>query len=290
MERAYIIFLHFYAASALDMQVRSLHHSSTHRSKLLQQARVHYRRASDLARAEDEAMAVLPSPSPTPAPRSPSSLASLHSPAGSISSASTVSTRTSSPSPSMPNLNATLTPKRKKRVQFCVPPVAEPAIRPDSPTLGFDEWLGRSSPDLINAADPDLVRHAVEEPPTLVLNPERPVPGLEQRQNAERRESQHDAPAEELNEGPFHRTRSLDRYCSLLSGIRGQIASHLSALEDDIAAAQTPAPPAPRNDEMKAMQLRARIERLRAEGWPRRRLDARRYEALRENAMADMMA
>jgi hypothetical protein len=39
---------------------------------------------------------------------------------------------------------------------------------------------------------------------------------------------------------------------------------------------------------MRALDLKARIERLRAEGWQRKRFDPRRYDALCEAALADL--
>lgn len=282
IEKAYIIFLHFYAASALEMQVRGLHSSSPHRSRFLVRARDHYRRASELAREEDDIIATRPMTSPSPS-------FSLHSPADSVSSRSTVSTRSSSPSREMQARETDIVPKPKKRVQFIEPPSSEPFIRPDSPTLGFDEWLGRSSPDLLIASDSDLLRHATEEPPMLSLRSE---PALENDEENEDEQEKDEAQSESQDDpetDALGHTRSLHRYASILTGIRRQITTHLSAVEATIAASQAPSPPAPRDDEMRAMELRARVDRLRAEGWPRRKFDAQRYEALRENAAADMM-
>jgi hypothetical protein len=45
----------------------------------------------------------------------------------------------------------------------------------------------------------------------------------------------------------------------------------------------------PSIDAGRSPELQARIERLRAKGWERKRFDARRYEELRENAVADLV-
>jgi hypothetical protein len=44
----------------------------------------------------------------------------------------------------------------------------------------------------------------------------------------------------------------------------------------------------PKADKTRSPELQARIERLRAQGWERKRFDARRYAELRESASADM--
>lgn len=160
----------------------------------------------------------------------------------------------------------------------------EPIVRPDSPTLGFDEWLGRSSPDIVvgngDALGGTFLSMVEHEDPSSFVFPMRPSEGAA--------EPQPSTPT--TDEDLAARALSLERYRALLSGLKGQIASHLAMLEVDIAATkQTPSVRHGDADDMRKMELRFRIERLRAEGWPRRRFDAQRYEKLREDAMADLM-
>ncbi|KAH0528374.1 hypothetical protein TsFJ059_003250 [Trichoderma semiorbis] len=292
-ETACLIYIRFYAASALEMQVRSLQHNSPYRTKLLHQARHHYRVAADLIK-EDEAAKRRPSS------RSLSSMSSLHTPFGSDASVSTVSTRISSPSLSISSLDSCLKgrssrPKPKKRVAFCDIPSYEPScepsyessyeplVRPDSPTLGFDDDWG--------------FRQPTPEPPALYPQPiqlesGRPQFPLPSPTNSEFStipdddDSYFDTPT---TADSFLHARSVHHYCTVLSSLQRQIASHLEWLERDIAAAENPKPTQILSEEMRALELRTRIERLRANGWKRQRFDFRRYEALRESAIADIV-
>lgn len=292
-ETACLIYIRFYAASALEMQVRSLQHNSPYRTKLLHQARHHYRVAADLIK-EDEAAKRRPSS------RSLSPMSSLHTPFGSDASVSTVSTRNSSPSLSISSLDSCLKgrnsrPKPKKRVAFCDVPSYEPScepsyessyeplVRPDSPTLGFDDDWG--------------FRQPTPEPPALYPQPVqlgsgRPQFPLPSPTNSEFStipdddDSYFDTPT---TADSFLHARSVHHYCTVLSSLQRQIASHLEWLERDIAAAENPKPTQILSEEMRALELRTRIERLRANGWKRQRFDFRRYEALRESAIADIV-
>lgn len=83
---------------------------------------------------------------------------------------------------------------------------------------------------------------------------------------------------------------SLERFCTVLSSIQRQIASHLVAIDREINATLAPKSSCvPVNEDMRALELRSRIERLRANGWKRKRFDARRYDEFREQVMADMV-
>lgn len=147
----------------------------------------------------------------------------------------------------------------------------EPIIRPDSPTLGFDEWLGRSSPEPIY--------------PESILKTAKPSPAAAITTNLEPASPN---PSEVDDNDPFFHTRSIHRFCTILGSIRRQITSHMTTLDIEIVACQIPSVPASTNHEMRALDVKARIERLRACGWKRARFDAERYERLRENALADM--
>jgi hypothetical protein len=159
------------------------------------------------------------------------------------------------------------TTPRKKRVTFS----DEPIIRPDSPTLGFDDWLGRSSPDPV--PEPTLVPEVVEEEPAPM-------------------KVDHD-----VDDALFLRERSVHRYCSVLSALRSQVTSHLDSVEGQLSKPSGETLPSGRltpeitsdNNELRSLELRARIERLRQNGWQRKRFDPTRYEALREQVLAELV-
>jgi hypothetical protein len=230
-----------------------------------------------------------------PSSRSLSPMSSLHTPFGSDASFSTISTRISSPSLSISSLDSCMKspgsrPKQKKRVAFCDVPSYEPShestyepfIRPDSPTLGFDDdWC---------------VRQPTPEPPALYSVPIQPSSGrpqfpLPSPTNSDFSTVQDDD--DDYFDTPtaadsFLHARSVHHYCTVLASLQRQITSHLEWLERDIAAAESPKPPHLLSEEMRGLELRTRIERLRANGWKRQRFDVRRYEALRERALADI--
>ncbi|KAM0481345.1 hypothetical protein ACHAPX_003449 [Trichoderma viride] len=280
-ETACLIYIRFYAASALEMQVRSLHHTSPYRMKLLLQARDHYSAASDLANEDDATK------------RRPSSR-SRHTPFGSDASFSTISSG-SSASLSISSLDSCLKspgsrPKQKKRVAFCDVPsyeplhesTFEPFIRPDSPTLGFDDdWC---------------TRQPTPEPPALYSAPLRPSSGKSQfplpsPTNSEFSSTQGDDDSyfdPPTAADSFLHARSVHHYCTVLASLQRQITSHLEWLERDLAAAEKPQPPQIPSEEMRNLELRTRIERLKANGWKRQRFDVRKYEALRERALEDI--
>ncbi|KND94988.1 hypothetical protein TOPH_00422 [Tolypocladium ophioglossoides CBS 100239] len=269
VQPAYLVYLRFYAATALEMQARAVHHSSPHRVSMFQQAQTHYHIASDLAKEADEAMS-------RPSSRNFSPMPSFHSPSDSDASQSSPSTRMSSPAPSLSSIEDNVKPavKPKKRVAFRDVPIMEPLIRPDSPTLGFDDWLGRSSPEPLYPES--ILKHKHKDTrPTQADIPTATTPELIQ--------------DEEKPTDPFFHVRSVHRYCTILSGIKRQITSHLTILDIEIAACRAPLPAPPTNDELRTLEMSARVERLRANGWQRPRFNVRRYETLRENALADLL-
>lgn len=258
------------------MQARASPHSSHARASLFQQAQAHYRVAVELAQQADEAV------SRPPSRRDNSPMPSYHSSADSDTSRSSNSTRMSSPAPSISSIEDDLKAsapacnpkKKKKRVAFCDVPVMEPIIRPDSPTLGFDDWLGRSSPEPIYPEP--ILKYTRNMPAGADMLPPPTPPDLF-------REGEEPHAAD-----PFFHARSIHQYTTILSGIRRQIKSHMDMLDAEIASCQDPAPALLTSDELRTLDVRARIERLRANGWQRRRFDAQRYQTLRENALADL--
>ncbi|KAL2757629.1 hypothetical protein ACRALDRAFT_1068171 [Sodiomyces alcalophilus JCM 7366] len=302
VEPAYLLYLHFYAACSVEMLARPLNPSSPYRIKLLQQARSHYHRASELIRTADESMSRSSRPSSAATSRSgqhtPSSSFSSHGSSevssymGSIYSPDdAIVTKLSPPPPLVPRHPA------KKRVTFDDShhepndePNYEPNVRPDSPTLGLD-----CSPHA--AQLPCKTRHlpdASEQPRTRLLCslPSTPEPPAE------------DGGAELAFS--FVRERSIHRYCAILATLRIQLASYLASLDAQLTPyalagagvrshfsfsmpARAASPESlTLDDEMRSLQLRARIERLRAAGWERPRFNAQRYKELCDSVLTEL--
>ncbi|CAG9953751.1 unnamed protein product [Clonostachys rosea f. rosea IK726] len=144
-QAVHLIYLHFYAASTLESQLRCLHQASEFRMELLKQAQDHYYRASVLAEAELENVGYL-----------------LRSSAGVIFDQFTIfihelrdslSTRMSSPAPTIESEDIE---KRLSITNHSTP--AEPYVRPDSPTLGPESIFSPST-----SPEPGA-RELVEEP------------------------------------------------------------------------------------------------------------------------------
>ncbi|KAI6785704.1 uncharacterized protein J7T54_006043 [Emericellopsis cladophorae] len=104
-EAVHLVYLHFYAATSLEMQVRSLHHASPYRLTLRDQARLHYLQAATLSESE---------------------AGSLDEDTPDLSTGDDVSTRTNSPSPTVTSSGE----------GACKTDRIETLVRVDSPTLG----------------------------------------------------------------------------------------------------------------------------------------------------------
>lgn len=281
---AHLIYLHFYAASALEMQAKGLPSLPAHRSQLLQQARDHYRRAAVLTEAETAA-------SSSRVSRFSSVSSSLCSPVFSEVTEGT-STRTTSPFPTLvseeedgaSSRTRMLKKHHRKQVSFGdARVVTEPFVRPDSPTLGFDEWLGRTSPD----PNPShkLAEFSIYDQPS-PLGLETRVPFSPTEEEPEMAGSLIDERLDEEDRRRNHQ-HAIRQYSSTLSFLQQQVTKHLSAIDEKVtdkpAALSRQA-----SDEMRQLELEARIVRLKANGWQRKRFDASKYEALREAALADL--
>ncbi|KAG9250002.1 uncharacterized protein F5Z01DRAFT_630522 [Emericellopsis atlantica] len=109
-EAVQLVYLHFYAATSLEMQVRSLHHASSYRLTLRDQARLHYLQAATLSESEAR---------------------SLDEGTPDLSAGDDdVSTRTNSPTPTVTSSGESA--GKTDRIKTLV--------RVDSPTLGVAEY------------------------------------------------------------------------------------------------------------------------------------------------------
>ncbi|KAI1038382.1 hypothetical protein LB503_011190 [Fusarium chuoi] len=297
VEPAYLIYLHFYAANSQEMLARALHQAAPARTTLLNQARDHYQRASTLINAADSTVgpALLRRPSGTT-----TTLPSLHSADSSVSSyvsSTWTSSHSVSPASSISSIQSVPASKRKKkRVTFSDVPM-ELLERPDSPTLGLGSFLGsaRSTSPEISGGDSSAVPaplRSLTQAPRSILTP---------------RSAQNEvSPSTDSELDPFRHARSVHRYSALLTSLQRQVFRHLSFIETELGQQHTTTPyedtpPSPvtvhtvtsasatlNADKTRSPELQARIERLRAKGWERKRFDSRRYAELRESASADM--
>ncbi|KAK5663363.1 hypothetical protein OQA88_3791 [Cercophora sp. LCS_1] len=314
VEPVYIIYLHFYAATSMELCARTLPPSSASRASLLQQARTHFDQAASLINiAEDSVVSRTQSSSIS------SSGSSCHSPSESISSrAATPETRLTSPTTSVCSFDDLTTKsclsnpgssptKRVKKVSFSLPQeetihIPSPLVRPDSPTLGFDNDSYFSSgasrqqlPQPPSKSQPPLGFREIELPLTL-----QPVSETE--------------PLQLIPEDDaFLMARSVDRFCENLSSLRAQLSRHTASVDNLLAQSkEIPAPgargsllllenatarmsigsapgtPGVLEDEFRRLDRQARIERLRKSGWQRKRFDARRYEELCESVLSEL--
>ncbi|KAK4185525.1 hypothetical protein QBC35DRAFT_516862 [Podospora australis] len=288
VEPVYLIHLHFYAATSMEICARPLPASSAFRTNLLKQARTHFDRAAALINAAEESVITKVRPGSVTSSRG----SSCHSPSGSISSrADTPDTRVSSPTDSVSSfddLSSRLgSPKRVKKVSFSLPQeetirIPEPYIRPDSPTLGFDDMYFHSP----------ITKQHLPEPPVSPKFQEIEYP-LHTIHESD--ESDHTFSSEEEDESAYMVAQSIDRCCEHLSGLRRQLSRHAASLSETLSKPSSSAVAAVARsrsgktvEELKALDKLARIERLRRNGWQRQRFDARRYEELCEAVLAEL--
>ncbi|KAF4447389.1 hypothetical protein F53441_9067 [Fusarium austroafricanum] len=297
VEPAYLIYLHFYAANSHEMLARALHQAAPARTTLLNQARDHYQRASTLINAADSTVgpALLRRPSGTT-----TTLPSLHSADSSVSSyvsSTWTSSHGVSPASSISSIQSVpVTKRKKKRVTFSDVPM-ELLERPDSPTLGLGSFLGPAR---------STSSESVGNESSTILAPLRPSPQIPRSILTPRLAQNEISSYTDSELDPFRHARSVHRYSALLTSLQRQVVRHLNFIETELGQQQTglpdeetppspttaamapPAPTTPNADKTRSPELQARIERLRAKGWERKRFDARRYAELRESASADM--
>ncbi|KAK4105790.1 hypothetical protein N658DRAFT_417555 [Parathielavia hyrcaniae] len=310
VEPVYLIYLHFYAATSMEICARPLPSTSALRTSLLQQARTHFDHASALINAAEESVLRKFRPGSVSSSRT----SSCHSPSGSVSSRTwTPDTRVSSPTDSVSSFDGFSAkspqspPKRAKKVAFSLPKeaslyvTAEPIIRPDSPTLGFEDSFfqpSTSRQDTPEALQPFSKFQEIELPLQTIAEDESEeetiIPDESHTPYQQQQEDYDDT------QMAYMIPPSLTRCCEHLSALRAQLARHSASLHQQLdhptvaaaAAATTPAAPATRpragSEEARALDRQARIERLRRSGWQRKRFDPARYEELCESVLAEL--
>ncbi|KAI0890715.1 uncharacterized protein GGS22DRAFT_17529 [Annulohypoxylon maeteangense] len=252
VEPLHLIYLHFYAASSFELCARPLSNSSNYRTRLLRDAQVHYAKAEELIQnTEDNVNGRTRSISTS------STMSGMNSPGLSSVRSSVSSTTFSSPRTSVCStedgviLKSTSRPvKAKKKVSFSglndlIEFQPEPYIRPDSPTLGWEEdfFPRHSNPSPYSpqfSAEKTKPASSKSEP-TIETQPE----------VVECSATSDQQPTEESNTvddkfdlDTFLQTKSANRICAQLSALRLQVSWHRTGIETLLAEAdETPATP-----------------------------------------------
>ncbi|KAI0175776.1 hypothetical protein GGR52DRAFT_329815 [Hypoxylon sp. FL1284] len=253
VEPLYLIYLHFYAASSFELCARPLSCSSNYRTRLLRDAQAHYKKAEALIQSTEESMIRR-----TRSASSSSTASSIPSPGLSSSSTTFSSRRTSVCSAEdgvEPKATSKPPVKAKKKVSFSglndlIEFQPEPYIRPDSPTLGWDDdILSQNSDDSFPMFRPVVYkpkRSRIIEPATVPGElPESPLgttilPMPDNQQLANESSILDDR----LDLDPFLQARSINRITAQLSALRSQVSWHRDGIEALLTAPDdTPATP-----------------------------------------------
>ncbi|KAK8140212.1 hypothetical protein PG984_000278 [Apiospora sp. TS-2023a] len=248
IEPLHLVYLHFYAASSFEMCARPLSQSSTYRTKLLRDAREHY---------EDAALLINKAEEVTTRKSRSGSVSSTASYSPLLSLGSCLNASASSPGSSMSSSDETPGAKRptkkKKKVSFSgLPdleevtkpiPQPDPYVRPDSPTLGWEESyyvFGTPEPPApqqqqpVDSASAPLASVAETEP-------ESPAPFSREELSFPSPPTTPTPPADDdghtFNLELFLQTKSMNRLVSQLSALRSQISYHRDAIEGLLVSA-----------------------------------------------------
>lgn len=272
VEPLHLIYLHFYAASSFEWCARPLSSSSAYRTKLLCSAQAHY--------AEAETLIVAAEWNITERARSPSlSTMGLNSPGLSASSkTSDESSTSSSPRTSVFSLDdeppakmsQPVRTKAKKKVSFSGLPEffefqPEPYIRPDSPTLGWDDYDAMPSNDITTPfsipskrLNPiSILKPTIEEQESQTPTPTRIDVGFtltyKSPLSVKPADSTAAAVARDFNQDEdgsnnynvfdlelFLQTRTLNRVRGQLSALRDQVCRHRAAVDGLLAVPDIP--------------------------------------------------
>ncbi|KAI0898637.1 hypothetical protein F4806DRAFT_494297 [Annulohypoxylon nitens] len=254
VEPLHLIYLHFYAASSFELCARPLSNSSNYRTRLLRDAQTHYTKAEELIQnTEDNVTGRTRSVSTS------STTSGLNSPGLSSVRSSVSSTTFSSPRTSVCSAEDGFIPKStsrpvkaKKKVSFSglndlIEFQPEPHIRPDSPTLGWeDDFFPRQSNP--SPYSPQILAEKAKP-----ASPTKSEPATEPQREVVEHSTASDAQStEESNPtddrfdlNAFLQTKSANRICAQLSALRLQVSWHRNGVENLLAETddETPATP-----------------------------------------------
>ncbi|KAI0382081.1 hypothetical protein F5Y04DRAFT_57704 [Hypomontagnella monticulosa] len=246
VEPLYLIYLHFYAASSFELCARPLSYSSNYRTRLLRDAQTHYDKAETLIRAAEENTT-----QKTRCASACSTTSSVHSPSLPASVRSSVSSTTlSSPRTSVCSAEDGAVPKpksrpvvkAKKKVSFSglndlIEFQPEPYIRPDSPTLGWEDDFLPHEPD--NTLPLFLADNMTPKPLSTSKRTADPVRSSEPRLDmierpssaSDHQSTEESSPTDEkFDLDAFLQNRSMNKICTQLSALRLQVSWHRSGV------------------------------------------------------------
>ncbi|KAH8602546.1 hypothetical protein B0O99DRAFT_679540 [Bisporella sp. PMI_857] len=304
----YLIYLSFYAASSMEITARALHVSSSNKLPLFQKAIEYYQNAE--SHMDYATYSANPTFSKAVRQRSSSISSSVCSSVDSVfSRPSSIRSANSSaiPSPTNsvyggPELELDSTHKRNistSSFKSGSPRIKKKVSFSDSPTLvGDDE--GRLS------ARDSLLLDAFPSPPTSPIPLQTPLlassPSIIRTANQDR-------PASPVPEpgtiDTYLLSRSINRYLTHLSSLHTQLHYHIGSVSAQIRTLNLMRKARRSNlpnlfevgglgidgidaDEIKRVDLRARIERLKEAGWRRERFNPERYQNLCDNALEEL--
>lgn len=230
----YLVSLHFYAAVSLETCARPLSPSSKFRHRMLRDARHHYDQAEALIKKTEDTTIQR-----TRSPSAQSTASSTQAPDLCHDSYSEVSTCPSSPRSSVGSLDGVTKrskAKPKKKVSFSGLPdleieipqnlPAEPYIRPDSPTLGVEDFFTWGKPGttpIEMAPGPEAFPLPPKTSPVKLSRLARPTsPSI-----LVKPEPQHD----QVETYSATQVESLNRMCAQISSLRSQIVFHRSTVD-----------------------------------------------------------
>ncbi|KAH9994156.1 hypothetical protein F4779DRAFT_218748 [Xylariaceae sp. FL0662B] len=256
VEPLYLVYLHFYAASSFELCARPLSSSSSYRTKLLRDARTHYDKTEALIQLAEEnatqrrrsassssSPSDLSSPGLSPSNRSSTSSTTLSSPRTSVCSLEDEASVKPNPRPKV---------KAKKKVSFSgltdlIEFQPEPYIRPDSPTLGWEDdfFIRRPEKSPPAPAAKCSLQSSLKSKPAAEPEPQPEVPKSEATSPVDQEAPEEPSPTEEkFDLDIFLQTRSVNRICAQLSALRSQVTWHREGIEAMLAVpADVPATP-----------------------------------------------
>lgn len=292
----YLVYLSFYAASSLEQTARSMHNNSSNKVNVFQDSLSYYQKAQFFLSSASSSVSTQPSIIRlTDRPHSPQN----HRAKDSISSSnrssvdSVFSNADSAPwEPSSAPPSPT-SPKHRRNESACS--TSSTTTMKPSP-LRIRKKVSFSLQSATSAPEPDLLVATPSSAQLIHSFPSPPSPANFQ----ESERDQYHTPEPTQN---WLQTRSIARYQSHLTTFSTQLTSHISSIENQISAASEARS---RNssassalgdyaglgsinkEELKKVELRERIARLKAGGWKRREFDSERYKALCEKALAEV--
>jgi hypothetical protein len=289
----YLIFISFYAASSLEITGRALHIDSSNKLPIFQQSVSYYKNAE--SHIEYASFSADPRVKAAVTRRPSSVASSVRSSTDSIfSQTSSLYSACSSAIPS-PTTLCPIPQHFRLHSEISQPELApEPLNIKKRVTFSFDPRRVSLTPS--NLENAELLDHFPSPPASPTLS-QWHLPGFEERKESESPDSI----------SSFLLSRSLARYRAHLSDLQDKLISHISSVNTQIQLVKIQRKARRSNlpnlfhefssggiegvdkDEMRKVELEARIVRLRSTGWERKRFDGEKYNKLCDIALRELI-